>query len=87
MRLDDSIAEDTKIKFVDCVLQMLELDTIAGFLVGTDTGGLSFEQKKRLSIAVELASNPAIIFLDEPTSGLDARAASIVMRSLRVRAT
>ena len=37
----------------------------------------------RLSIAVELASNPSIIFLDEPTSGLDSRAASVVMKSLR----
>jgi ABC-type multidrug transport system ATPase subunit len=84
MRLDESIPIiETKLKFVDLILAMLELDTIAGFLVGNDTGGLSFEQKKRLSIAVELASNPSIIFLDEPTSGLDARAASVVMRSLR----
>lgn len=83
MRLDDSISLEDKLKFVDHVLAMLELDAIAGFLVGNDTGGLSFEQKKRLSIAVELASNPSCIFLDEPTSGLDARAASIVMRSLR----
>lgn len=43
---------------------MLELDTISGFIVGDDTGGLSFEQKKRLSIAVELASNPSCVFLD-----------------------
>ena len=83
MRLDESIPMETKIKYVDRVLAILELDTIAGFLVGDETGGLSFEQRKRLSIAVELASNPSCLFLDEPTSGLDTRAASIVMRCLR----
>ena len=45
--------------------------------------GLSTEQRKRLTIAVELVSNPSIIFMDEPTSGLDARAAAIVMRSVK----
>ncbi|KAL7543144.1 hypothetical protein ACHAXR_013435 [Thalassiosira sp. AJA248-18] len=83
MRLDESIPMETKLKFVDHVLKIIELDNIANLLVGDDTGGLSFEQKKRLSIAVELASNPSCIFCDEPTSGLGARAASIVMRSLR----
>jgi ABC-type glutathione transport system ATPase component len=38
--------------------------------IGTaDSGGLSFEQRKRVSIGVELASNPSILFLDEPTTG------------------
>jgi ABC-type multidrug transport system permease subunit/energy-coupling factor transporter ATP-binding protein EcfA2 len=83
MRLDESIPTTAKIKYVDRVLTTLELDTIAGFLVGDENGGLSFEQRKRLSIAVELASNPSCIFLDEPTSGLDTRAANIVMRCLR----
>jgi len=84
LRLAEEIPMATKQKFVCLVLEMLELDSIAGFLVGSDSaGGLSFEQKKRLSIAVELASNPSVIFLDEPTSGLDARAAGVVMRSLR----
>ena len=47
------------------------------------TNGLSTEQRKRLTIAVELVSNPSIIFMDEPTSGLDARAAAIVMRAVK----
>jgi ABC-type histidine transport system ATPase subunit len=45
--------------------------------------GLSTEQRKRLTIAVELVANPSVIFMDEPTSGLDARAAAIVMRTVR----
>ena len=45
--------------------------------------GLSIEQRKRLTIAVELVANPSIVFMDEPTSGLDARAAAIVMRTVR----
>ena len=47
--------------------------------------GLSTEQRKRLTIAVELVANPSIIFMDEPTSGsgLDARAAAIVMGTVR----
>ncbi|WRX34809.1 ABC transporter-like [Theobroma cacao] len=41
------------------------------------------KKRKRLTIAVELVANPSIIFMDEPTSGLDARAAAIVMRTVR----
>ena len=81
---DPAVTPESTKQCIDQTLDMLELTPIQHFLVGSDaTGGLSFEQKKRLSIAVELVANPSIVFLDEPTSGLDARAAAIVMRGLK----
>lgn len=71
-------------RFVEEVIETIELEDIRDSLVGIPgQSGLSTEQRKRLTIAVELVSNPSIIFMDEPTSGLDARAAAIVMRAVK----
>lgn len=65
-------------------MELVELTPLSGALVGLPgVDGLSTEQRKRLTIAVELVANPSIVFMDEPTSGLDARAAAIVMRTVR----
>jgi hypothetical protein len=70
--------------FVEEVMDLVELNTLRNSMVGLPgIDGLSTEQRKRLTIAVELVANPSIIFMDEPTSGLDARAAAIVMRTVR----
>ncbi len=71
-------------RFVEEVMELVELKAIRDSLVGLPgLTGLSTEQRKRLTIAVELVANPSVIFMDEPTSGLDARAAAIVMRTVR----
>ena len=70
--------------FIEEVMELVELNPLRNALVGLPgVNGLSTEQRKRLTIAVELVANPSIIFMDEPTSGLDARAAAIVMRTVR----
>ncbi|KAF9599140.1 hypothetical protein IFM89_035419 [Coptis chinensis] len=70
-------------------MRLVELDSLRLALVGLPgSSGLSTEQRKRLTIAVELVANPSIIFMDELvanpsiTSWLDARAAAIVLRTL-----
>ncbi|XP_056691012.1 pleiotropic drug resistance protein 1 isoform X2 [Spinacia oleracea] len=84
LRLPSDVDESKREMFVEEVMELVELETLRHALVGLPgVDGLSTEQRKRLTIAVELVANPSIIFMDEPTSGLDARAAAIVMRTVR----
>uniref|UniRef100_A0A0E0M013 ABC transporter domain-containing protein n=1 Tax=Oryza punctata TaxID=4537 RepID=A0A0E0M013_ORYPU len=84
LRLPIKIDYATRKMFIDEVMELIELLPLKDSLVGLPgITGLSTEQRKRLTIAVELIANPSVIFLDEPTSGLDARAAAIVMRAIR----
>ncbi|XWS19045.1 hypothetical protein CRYUN_Cryun32bG0097300 [Craigia yunnanensis] len=84
LRLPIEVDTETRKMFIEEVMELVELNPLRQALVGLPgVNGLSTEQRKRLTIAVELVANPSIIFLDEPTSGLDARAAAIVMRTVR----
>ncbi|XP_039117422.1 ABC transporter G family member 35-like isoform X1 [Dioscorea cayenensis subsp. rotundata] len=84
LRLPPEVDSATRTMFIDEVMDLVELTPLRDALVGLPgVNGLSTEQRKRLTIAVELVANPSIIFMDEPTSGLDARAAAIVMRTVR----
>ncbi|XP_062163258.1 pleiotropic drug resistance protein 1-like isoform X3 [Alnus glutinosa] len=84
LRLAPEVDSATRKMFIEEVIELVELTPLREGLVGLPgVNGLSTEQRKRLTIAVELVANPSIIFMDEPTSGLDARAAAIVMRTVR----
>ncbi|KAK4709134.1 hypothetical protein R3W88_030059 [Solanum pinnatisectum] len=84
LRLPSDVKTETRKMFVEEVMELVELKPLRNALVGLPgINGLSTEQRKRLTTAVELVANPSIIFMDEPTSGLDARAAAIVMRTVR----
>lgn len=51
-------------------MDVVDMMDLCNSLVGiAGETGLSMEQRKRLTIAVELVANPAVVFADEPTSG------------------
>jgi ABC-type multidrug transport system ATPase subunit len=83
LRLPAHTPVDDRRAWVESIIDMLELGPIENSIVGSGAAGFSFEQRKRLSIGVELAANPSILFLDEPTSGLDSRAAQVAIRSIK----
>jgi ABC-type multidrug transport system ATPase subunit/ABC-type multidrug transport system permease subunit len=84
LRQSRNIPREQKLRYVDTIVELLEMHDIENTLIGTAGAGLSVEQRKRLTIGVELVSKPSIlIFLDEPTSGLDGQAAYNIVRFLR----
>ncbi|KAK6215527.1 ABC transporter G family member 19 [Colletotrichum tabaci] len=84
LRQSQSIPVAEKLRYVDKIIDFLELHDLEHTLVGRPGSGLSVEQRKRLTIGVELVAKPSIlIFLDEPTSGLDGQAAYNTIRFLR----
>lgn len=84
LRQPRDVSEKDKLAYVDTIIKLLEMHDIEHTLIGKAGAGLSIEQRKRLTIGVELVSKPSIlIFLDEPTSGLDGQAAFNTVRFLR----
>lgn len=84
LRQPRHVSRQEKLQYVDTIIGLLELHDIADTLIGRVGAGLSVEQRKRVTIGVELVSKPSIlIFLDEPTSGLDGQSAYNTVRFLR----
>ncbi|PWY91900.1 ABC transporter [Aspergillus sclerotioniger CBS 115572] len=84
LRQPKEVPIQEKYDYCEKIIDLLEMRPIAGAIVGSGGAGLNAEQRKRLTIAVELASKPQLLlFLDEPTSGLDSLAAYNIVRFLR----
>lgn len=77
-------SDDEKLRYVDYVIETLEMTSFMHAIIGAPGEGLNVEQRKRVTIAVELAARPELLlFLDEPTSGLDSITAWSICRLLR----
>ncbi|KAG1687836.1 hypothetical protein DVH05_004567 [Phytophthora capsici] len=84
LRMGKTFTEKQYLKRVDEVMEELGLmkcrDTLIG---GISLRGISGGERKRLSFATEILTNPSILFVDEPTSGLDSFMAETVTMQLQ----
>ena len=70
LRQPERVPKTEKFAFVEDVIRMLNMEEFSEAVVGQPGEGLNVEQRKLLTIGVELAAKPALLlFLDEPTSG------------------
>ena len=84
LRQPKSVPKKEKYEFVEDVIEMLSMQDFAEAVVGVPGQGLNVEQRKLLTIGVELAAKPALLlFLDEPTSGLDSQSSWAIIAFLR----
>lgn len=84
LRQPSSVNKEEKYRHVEGVLRMLNMEDFADAIVGAPGEGLNVEQRKLLTIGVELAAKPRLLlFLDEPTSGLDSQSAWAICSLLR----
>ncbi|KAL8801081.1 MAG: hypothetical protein Q9182_004720 [Xanthomendoza sp. 2 TL-2023] len=79
LRQERHISKADKMAYVEEIINLLELGELQDALIMS----LGVEQRKRVTIGVELAAKPSLLFLDEPTSGLDSQSAYSIIRFLR----
>ncbi|PVI04434.1 ATP-binding cassette transporter ABC1 [Periconia macrospinosa] len=84
LRQPKTVSKEEKYEYVEEVIKMLNMGDFANAVVGIPGEGLNVEQRKLLTIGVELAAKPKLLlFLDEPTSGLDSQSSWAICSFLR----
>ncbi|KZW03209.1 hypothetical protein EXIGLDRAFT_803466 [Exidia glandulosa HHB12029] len=84
LRQSSTVPRAEKIAYVEEVIRLLEMEAYADAIVGVPGEGLNVEQRKRLTIGVELVAKPELLlFFDEPTSGLDSQTAWSICQLMR----
>ena len=72
LRLPKHVSSEEKNERVDEMMEILNLTKCENTKIGSPSmKGISGGERKRVALAMELITNPPILFLDEPTSGLD----------------
>ncbi|KAJ1408936.1 P-loop containing nucleoside triphosphate hydrolase [Sesbania bispinosa] len=83
MRLPSKMTKEEINEVVEETIMEMGLEDCADNNIGNwHLRGISNGEKKRLSIALEILTQPQVLLLDEPTSGLDSASAFYVIQAL-----
>lgn len=83
LRQPSTYSKEEKLQYCNTIMELLNFDK-PDALIGSPEAGLSIEERKRLTIGVELAARPLYMSsFDEPTSGLDSNGAMSIGRFIR----
>ncbi|XP_027349230.1 ABC transporter G family member 15-like [Abrus precatorius] len=83
MRLPSKMTKEEINKVVEETIMQMGLEDCADNKIGNwHSRGISNGEKKRLSIGLEILTQPHVLLLDEPTSGLDSASAFYVIQAL-----
>ncbi|KAI1459670.1 P-loop containing nucleoside triphosphate hydrolase protein [Annulohypoxylon moriforme] len=84
LRLPSWMSRSEKHQRAEDVLTKMGLKDCADNLIGNEmVKGISGGEKRRVSIAIQILTDPRVLLLDEPTSGLDAFTASSILEVLQ----
>lgn len=87
LRLPASQPLAEKVARVQEIISVLQLEACANTRIGNAfSRGVSGGERKRVSIGIELLTDPSVLFLDEPTSGLDSSTALTLVHCLKALA-
>lgn len=88
LRLPPTTSSERINELVEMTINDLGLSSCAEVMIGGPLiKGVSGGQRKRVSVGVEIITNPALLFLDEPTSGLDSFNAGNLVKLLKTIAS
>ncbi|KAK9460347.1 P-loop containing nucleoside triphosphate hydrolase protein [Lipomyces oligophaga] len=84
LRLPSSMTREQRYARVEDLIARMGLNECANTQIGSEfVKGISGGEKRRVSIGVQLLSEPAVLLLDEPTTGLDSFTAASILSVLQ----
>lgn len=84
LRLPTWMSSDEKNRRAEEILYKMGLKECADNLIGSELiKGISGGEKRRVTIAIQILTDPRVLLLDEPTSGLDAFTAMSILEVLQ----
>ncbi|RSL68705.1 hypothetical protein CEP54_002653 [Fusarium duplospermum] len=84
LRLPRTMTVEDKHQHAEEILLKLGLKGCADTLIGNESfRGISAGEKRRVSLAIQILTDPQVLLVDEPTSGLDAFTANSIVQLLQ----